>query len=256
MKRKLGILATCICDADPVETLDKIKEHGFDCFFTELKDIDYTLILKEKAESLGLDYEFIHAPWGGINEIWTKRETPQIFNDYIRTIDVASKANVKTIIMHLSSGEDAPCVSDIGFKRFDDLVEYAEKKNVVIAFENQRKLGNLSCIFERYQNASNVGFCFDSGHEHCFTVNVPFLSFYADKVICTHIHDNFGKKSGDVHLLPFDGNCDYNAMMKRLNEVEYGGSLMLEVNNKRYQNLSVDEFLNQAFNRIQLISNM
>lgn len=136
------------------------------------------------------------------------------------------------------------------------MVEYAEKKNVVIAFENQRKLGNLSCIFERYQNASNVGFCFDSGHEHCFTVNIPFLNFYAEKVICTHIHDNFGKKSGDVHLLPFDGDYDFKVMMERLSEVEYKGSLMLELSNKRYQHLSVDDFLSEAFKRILKISKM
>ena len=240
MKRKLGIPATCICGAEAIDTLDKIKAHGFDCFFTGVKDLEYSVKLKEKSVKLGLDYEFIHAPWNGINEIWTAKETPQIYKDFIYSIDVASKAEVKTIILHLSSGEDAPCVSDIGFKRFDDLVEYANKKDVVLAIENQRKLGNLSCILERYEKTPNVGFCFDNGHEHCFTENIPFLDFYANRVICTHIHDNFGKKSGDVHLLPFDGNYDFEVMMNRLNQVEYKGSLMLELNNKRYERLSVD----------------
>ena len=162
MKRKLGIHATCICGAEAIDTLDKIKAHGFDCFFTGVKDLEYSVKLKEKSVKLGLDYEFIHAPWGGINDIWTEKETPQIYKDFINSIDIASQAQVKTVIFHLSSGEDAPCVSDLGFKRFDDLVEYAYKKNVILAIENQRKLGNLSCILERYEKSANVGFCFDN----------------------------------------------------------------------------------------------
>ncbi|MBQ7348690.1 MAG: sugar phosphate isomerase/epimerase, partial [Clostridia bacterium] len=241
MKRNLGIVASCIVGENPIDTLDKIKAHGFDCFFTLVKDLSFSLKMKEKAEKLGLDYEFIHAPWGGINEIWTAENDPQIYTDYLNSIDIASAASVKTVILHLSSGENAPFVSDKGFKRFDRLVEYAKQKKVVLAIENQRKLGNLSCALERYENNPTVGFCYDNGHEHCFTENIPFLDFYAKKVICTHIHDNFGKKSGDVHFLPFDGDCDFNYMMNGLNAAGYTGSLMLETSNKGYQQMGVDE---------------
>ena len=60
----------------------------------------------------------------------------------------------------------------------------------------------------------------------------------------------------DMHVLPFDGNIDYEKMMRKLDEYDYKGSLMLEVFSGPYPNLSPDEFIKTAFERIKKISLM
>ena len=262
MQRKLGIVADCIVGKNPVDTLEKIKAHGFECFFSgaHIYDQKNVAALQEKAQKLGLDYEFIHGPFDNINEMWTSQETPHVFTEMCKAIDSASMFGIKTVIAHVSSGFTPPPVNDLGLFRFDAWVEYAEKKGVILAFENLRKLGNLACLFDRYEDKTQaVRFCYDCGHEHCYTINVPFLEFYGDKLICTHIHDNFGKNEqrvdgGDLHLLPFDGDIDYQKMMRGLNGAKYQGSLMLEVFNTDYQNMTEDEFISSAYERIKKIS--
>ena len=92
-------------------------------------------------------------------------------------------------------------------------------------------------------------------HDH----KLMCLFCLGDKLICTHIHDNRGKDlsrpdGGDLHLLPFDGDIDYQKMMKGLNGANYQGSLMLEVGNRDYGEMSADEFLADCYQRIKKIS--
>ena len=107
-------------------------------------------------------------------------------------------------------------------------------------------------------------FCFDCGHEHCYTKTVRWLDIFTDKVICTHIHDNHSRAmddkvtDGDEHLLPFDGTYDYAQMMRKLDEYGYTGSLMLEIKNSipAYKHMDAREFIATAYERIKKISEM
>jgi sugar phosphate isomerase/epimerase len=110
----------------------------------------------------------------------------------------------------------------------------------------------------------NCGFCFDFGHENCFTKTIDWMHVYENQVIATHIHDNFsrGERNADkvdLHLLPFDGNCDYERIMRRMNEYEIAVPLMLEVSNRmrpEYLEWSHREFLATAYERLKRISEM
>lgn len=261
MKRKLGIPSECLIGKSSVDNLDRIKDHGFEAFFSGRYQIHETVALKEKAEKLGLSFDFIHGPFGNINDFWTQ-EFPEIFQKLKTSVDGAAAAEVETVIVHVSSGWTPPPVCDVGLRNFDTLVDYAEEKGVKLAFENLRKLGNLACLLERYENRPSVGFCYDCGHEHCYTAIVPFLDFYGERVLCTHIHDNFGRDfsdptaNGDIHLLPFDGNIDFTRMMRGLDKANFTGTLMLEVHNKNYAEWTDDTFLKEAFARIERISKL
>ena len=79
-----------------------------------------------------------------------------------------------------------------------------------------------------------------------------------------HIHDNHSRpfddkvNDHDEHLLPFDGTDDYEKMMRKLDEYNYTGSLMLEVNQSiaDYKKMTHKEFLATCYERIQKISQM
>ncbi len=265
MEHKLGITVGCISGEDSVLTLDRIKNADFNTVFISTEDIDNSVRIKKRADELGLETEFIHAPFRGINDMWLDDDTvPDIFLGVKHTIDVAKEANIPVIILHVSSGWKAPAICDKGLARFDAIVDYAKKNGITVAFENLRKVGNLAYLVDRYEDFDNVRFCYDCGHEYGYTRFVSFPDIFREKIICTHIHDNLGYEYApddpDLHLLPFDGTCDYKDTMKRLHKYSYSGPLSLEVSTKagkgKYIDTDPDEFIATCFERIKKISEM
>ena len=265
MKRKLGIMANCLEGFSSYEALDIIKQAGFEAFFTNEYKRDDVKKIKEKADLLGLKYEFIHAPFHSINNIWLEGDGYLTVFEYMKeSIDAASENGIPYVITHVSSGWKPPFVNDLGQSRFDYLVDYAKERGVTLAFENLRLVGNIACLVDRYEDRDNVKFCYDCGHEHCYTKTVSLLDIFTNRVCCTHIHDNFSRpfeertKNYDLHLLPFDGTCNYEKMMHKLDEYGYTGTLMLEVwqNTEEYKKMSHEDFLKTCYERILRISKM
>lgn len=167
--------------------------------------------------------------------------------------------NVPITVVHLSSGENAPHITDIGRRRFDKLIECAVKNNVTIAFENQRKLANIAFVFELYKDIQNVGFCWDTGHEACFTPGVKYMSLFGKRLVYTHISDNFSVYNEDLHLIPFDGNIDFEESAGYIAESGYKGSLNLEISpcsHAMYESLSCFQYYERAYKRIEKLKNM
>ncbi|MBQ2757538.1 MAG: sugar phosphate isomerase/epimerase [Clostridia bacterium] len=245
MERKLGVNSHCLKGVAEADALPILKNAGFDCFFSGVYTPEAVQDLKKRADEVGIDFAFIHAPWNELcadgkrvymNELW-KHGIGHIslFNKVKTAIDSAAAADVKTVCMHLTEGWRSPLVTEIGLSRFDDIVAHAVKRGVKLAFENIYTLGALALLMERYERVPEVGFCYDNGHAHCYTETVPFLDLYGKRTLCTHIHDNFGRdkedpmKDADYHLLPFDGNFDFADMMQKLDKYGYEGALTLEV---------------------------
>ncbi len=260
MKRKFGITSECLIGEDPVKSLEKIKKAGFDSFFTNKYDAKEVNTLVQKASELGLTCEFIHAPFAGINNMWLAgMGYLEVMNGMKKAINAAASNGVPVVIVHVSSGWDAPEITELGLSRFDELVLYATERKVIIAFENLRKVGNLAYFVDRYEKMEYVRFCYDCGHEHCYTKYVIWMDIFRDKMVATHIHDNHGRGekaegSPDEHLLPFEGTVDYERVMRKLDEYSFGGTLMLEVNNCRYSHWSQEKFLAECYERVKKIS--
>ena len=153
-------------------------------------------------------------------------------------------------------------MTDLGRKRFDDFVNYAAKKNIRIAVENQRLLGNIATILEIYGPETNVGFCWDVGHEKCFAHGREYLPLFPDRCIATHIHDNNCRHNVDEHILPYDGSIDFRHTADLIHRYNINSTLMLEIDlphegSDKYRNLSVEQFTAKAYaaiNRIRIIS--
>lgn len=263
MKRKFGMELECLRNTELKNdtVLEMIKSAGFDSVFSNKYEIQEVTDIKNKAEKLGLDVEFLHAPFRGINDFWCAGiKYLQLKETVKASIDSAAANGIPVVVMHVDSGWNPPDICDIGLNRFDSLVEYADKKNVKIAFENIRNFGTLAAMMQRYRSAKNVGYCYDCGHEHCYTETVHFTELFGPRILCTHIHDNVGRDGRDDpddHLMMFDGNIDYADMMARLRRVGFGGTLTVEIEkNERYDNMTNEEYINTAYERIVKISEM
>ena len=266
--RKLGVNCDCIDGLAPLQALNIIQATGFDCFFsgTEITDLATVLAIKEKSEKLGLSYEFIHAPYQGVNAMWREDESTKAFMDKVKqAVDNAAAACIPQIILHASSSWTPPKMNDDGFARYDELVDYAAEKRVAIAFENMRVFDHCNALLTRYKNNPTATFCYDNGHEHCNTPERDYISLFSDKLSCTHLHDNFGKLDnyltvgGDLHLLPFDGNFDFAQMIKRMDEQGYTGALTMEIFNtsrEDYKTYTAEAFFRTAYERLKKIAKM
>jgi len=268
MKRKLGIVCECITSNNPVDNLDIIKDAGFDCFFSDCTDIKSVSALKNKAEKLGLVYEFMHGPYTPINDMWVEGEGYlKTINPFMQAVDSASECKVQSVIVHVSSGWTPPPVSELGLNRFCNLLEYAEKKGVNLAFENQRLPEYLLAVIERVKDSPNACFCYDCGHESCFSPDFPVMDTFGKLTKHTHFHDNFGKVTlthDDLHMLPFDGKIDYQKVMDKLDEFGYKGSIMFETfdgqhslkgSGKKYR-ITGETFVKEAYKRAQMLNEL
>lgn len=267
IKRKLGINTDCMRDiADEITTLKLAHAAGFEAITTCLTDFDKVSSLKACADEFCMEFPFLHAPFSGINAMWLEGEGYRgIFDGMIKAVDTAAACGVGAVVAHVSSGWQAPPVNDLGLSRFDSFVNYAAEKGVIVAFENLRMLGNLAYLTDRYENNSGVRFCFDAGHEHCYTKTVSWLDVFTHRLLATHIHDNLGRpfedkiSDRDTHWLPFDGNYNYHEMMRKLDLYGFEGVLMLEVFHSAredYKKMSAEQFIATAYERIKRISEL
>lgn len=265
IKRELGINANCLKGVREVDALALIKKAGFDSVFLESYKNDEVAEIKKKADEIGLTVEFIHAPFRGINNMWfSGMGYLDLFEQMKESIDSAANNGIEGVVVHVSSGWQAPAINDLGLARYDELVLYAKEKGVKLVFENLRVTGNLACLVDRYEKLPHVMFCYDVGHEHCYTKTVRWMDIFTTRLFCTHIHDNPGRpfedkvNDFDWHQLPFDGTCDYGHMMRDLDKYGYSGRLTLEVTQDKpeYEHWTAEEFLATCYERLDKISKM
>ena len=247
--RKLGITFDAVHELDHAEYAKTVAELGFDCVFTKVAPTE-----AEQAEwanliaKNGLAYETIHAPFVGINNMWYATEEGDAAEAMLKNaIDRCALVGAPIVIVHLSSGLTPPPVTDAGRARYTRVVEYAQKKGIIVAFENQRYLSNIAWAFETFSAADSVGFCWDCGHEACAARGREYMPLFGDRIVCTHIHDNMGDFNVDSHWIPFDGTINFHRFAEHIRKAKYTGPLTLESINRKYENKGdPHEFLARA----------
>ncbi len=257
--QKLGINLGAIGGLSYREYIKTAKELGFTALFTDMTTCTCVEEIADLCKEYALEYSFIHAPYIGTYNLWHRgEEGDKLYKSILSCIDLCEKANVPIAVVHISSGFNPGPMTKLGKTRFKNIVEYAKDKNVKIAFENLRSFQYLEWAMDTFKDYSNVGFCWDIGHENCFTEGIEYLKIYGNKLLCTHIHDNNCEKGEDLHIIPFDGKIDFKSSIKNLKLTDFKGPLMLEVfaKNQIYDDIAPLDFLKKAYNSIEEVRNL
>ncbi|MDE6709484.1 MAG: sugar phosphate isomerase/epimerase, partial [Oscillospiraceae bacterium] len=159
--------------------------------------------------------------------------------------------SVPTMVIHLP-GDEFP-ITDLGMKRLSIIINEAEKYNIQIAFENLANINNLALVLEAFPS-KNVGFCYDSCHHINFAPDADLLEQYGNRLMALHLQDNGGKHN--QHQLPFDGKIDWTAVMKKISITGYKGASTLEPMNWDYEHLSIQQFLERAYQSAKRLDDM
>ena len=149
------------------------------------------------------------------------------------------------VVMHLTDKNEEPQRTEIGLDRLSEIAEHAKTFGIKVAFENTRFMGWTEYVLENITD-ENVGFCFDSGHYHVHFDDTLDFSRFSGRIFAVHLHDN--DKSGDQHLLPFDGTLDWDNVVKALKINGYGGSVTLEICRRdEYLATDIDAFYKKGY---------
>ena len=111
------------------------------------------------------------------------------------------------------------------------MAEYAYeagKRGVSIALETDTHPGINRMLPELISEADpeSCGICFDTGHAQIESDAVQTVKWIGAHVICTHLHDNDGKK--DQHLPPFKGIISWEKFLRGLTAAGYRGTYTFE----------------------------
>ncbi len=227
--------------------IELMTENGFSHTFIMGDSPHLTGALVDKVKRAGISFDTLHAPFDGINAMWKVGENgEEMLSRLLACVERCADFDIPVAVVHLSSGRPAPVISDIGNSRFARLIETAAKKNITLAFENQRFIANLASILEQHKT---VGFCWDVGHEGCFTKGIRFMPLFGDRLTAVHIHDNHHLADEDEHLIPYDGITDFDMVAQTLAHYRFCGTVMLEVfrsESDKYDLLTPEDYYRRA----------
>lgn len=183
------------------------------------------------AQDCGMVLQSLHGPLRGLPGMWSrdKEAFEAIRADVLASAESCADYGIPMLVVHSWSGISYTFrEEDLYFGHFDDLVDLACRRGIRIAFENLEGPEFLAALLERYANVPNVGLCWDSGHELCYAPEWDFLKACGDRLIMTHINDNYGitdpegrlQGTDDLHLIPFQGIADWEKTLSRLKQAK------------------------------------
>ncbi len=188
----------------------------------------------------GLKLQSLHAPYQGIPQLWEPGSPGSAASRdrMLRCIDLCDQHGIPVLVIHSWQGlqytfPDTP----LDFRVFDQIVQHALQRGVAIAFENLEGEEYLQALLTHFRGCAHVGFCWDSGHEHCYPHKLDFLREFGDRLIMTHLNDNRGCRTpdgsgcglDDLHLLPYDGDVDWKTNLQRLQSAPPQAILNFEI---------------------------
>jgi len=190
------------------------------------------------ARSRGLTVQSLHGPLRGMPAMWSREKELPILRDLLQSATDCAEAGIPILVVHPWNGVDYTFrEEDLYFENFDILVKHIRGLGIRVAFENLEGHEYLQALMDRYAGCPEVGFCWDSGHEQCYTPGMDFLSKYADRLVMTHLNDNLGltdpegrlQGTDDLHLLPYHGKLDWDTCLTRLKQARQQEILNFEL---------------------------
>lgn len=225
------------------------------------------------AQRLGMTVQSVHTPHGGQHYLWNTKDplSAPTLQKFLDCIDTCAQFGIPIAVMHGWQGLDYTFPEmPLDYSAFDRIVDHAEERRVSIAFENLEGEEYLSALMTRYRDRPYIGYCWDAGHDHCYPHKMDFLRSFGQRLIMTHLHDNFGTRGvpttlDDLHLLPGDGNIQWEQAIGRLKNLPKQEILNFELKklckspaaeDRLYAQLTTQEYFCLAAQRARQIANL
>ena len=266
---KLGLAVMNRPESVP-EQIRLFKKVGWDGIFTGWNR-EMTAEWAKVAREEGMEYQSIHSPYIGVNNLWLgNEEGDRLCASLIECVRDCARHSIPVMVIHPYIGFqfDQYVPTSAGLERFGKIIAEAERLGVRLGFENVEGEPFLDAIIKTFRDSPALGFCFDTGHELCYNLGKDMLSLYGDKLCHTHFNDNLGSLGevitylDDYHFTMGDGIVDWKGVMSKIRKTGYSGIIMCELTQNarpglepliRYSKMSTEEFASFALNRAREI---
>lgn len=231
------------------QTIDAIAQAGFKNVFIQWYNKDWSPSQTQQLDYIrkkNLNVLFAHLGYQKINTLWEKGEKGDAhITRYQQDLKICKENGINLVCMHLTERDTAPTCFEEGLRRIKAICDTAKELDMRVSFENTKVKGYVEYVLNHIQD-EHVGFCFDSGHYHAHFKDELDFEPFKERIFAVHLHDNHGEK--DEHLLPMDGNLDWEATLKHLAECGYDGPIILELCYRReYLKMPIDEFYKKGY---------
>jgi len=202
----------------------------------DYKERAYTL--KKTADSCNITFEQAHAPFPGMLDE-NGRLSEKRIDMIVRAIEFAGILDAKYIVVHpLTLKENQ---KEVNFEYYNMLLPHCQKSNIKIVLENMwgwhdGNAGPAACSegaeFAEYVDMLDKNWfaaCLDIGHssmKNTGSTVFEMINALGGRLECLHVHDNDLKD--DLHMFPYLGSVDWNAVMSALKKSGYTGNLTFE----------------------------
>ena len=270
MLPKIGFSLEAKYDRPMAQVIGLLQKAGFTAVSPVWATEEELSEIAACARSTGMTVQSLHAPPKGMAVLWQRDEAASaaLMAAMLASLETCARLQIPVLVVHGWQG--APYTfpgENLYFQNFDRLVAQAEALGVSIAFENLEGEEYLAALLDRYRDRPQVGYCWDSGHDHCYPHSLDFIREFGDRLIMTHLNDNFGMSTDthnskdDMHLLPFDGNLDWAAQLRRLRSARRQDTLNFELKTvshtlPTYPQFTLEQYIAQAGLRARKIAEM
>jgi len=187
-----------------------------------------------------------HLPFYNMNVIAVNERVREDAMEQMRqAIEVAKRLNLNYAVAHATGTtegtmtEREPHRQHLAFKR---LAGFCEGSGLTLSIENATNLHNIEACANMIRTLKKEGLpvamTFDTGHANIssWREEPPYLKYgsvadaltaCADILNNIHLHNNDG--SGDQHRSLLEGTIDLKACITRLRDLDYQGSVSIEV---------------------------
>jgi sugar phosphate isomerase/epimerase len=149
-----------------------------------------------------------------------------------RAIEVAERLPFRYLILHMGLPDEEYDLRkfDAAFTSIEHLKIFAKERGAQVLLENipnELSTPERLLSFIHYTRMEDMKICFDVGHAHMVGSVQDAFDTLKDRICSTHVHDN--KKEKDDHLLPFDGDINWEDTVRGFRSVDGQFPVLFEV---------------------------
>lgn len=214
--------------------------------------------MRELLAENHLTVDSVHAPFPEGDRLFSldEGERAESIRQCQLALDTAAELDGRIVVIHLiqpygiPEGEVRSNMIEQGRRSVGALAEQACARGVKLALENGQRAPYdqvLESLLAEFTD-EHVGFCYDSGHENVRGTCFRLLEQFGDRLLTVHIHDNRGS---DIHVLPYEGNIDWDKFREVFHGLDYSGNLLLEAGTSNSEFKDPVAFLSEARQRAE-----
>lgn len=199
------------------------------------------------AKEIGLQIRQAHIDWK-ISNLICDTDSNEYF-DYVETkLKEAHHLDIKYVVAHASQTNTPPKINSTQLQKFKNLMQKFKDDNVYLCLENVRNNDNLDKILEL--NLDNVKVCFDIGHAHCYDDEKKLFTKYQEKIICSHLHNNYGT---DTHEVLDRGEIDYTYFIDKLSSIPQSSNCLecFPPTDSTFNKNDFEKFIKKCYNAVK-----